>query len=153
METTRWYSKRSRGEAPPIDRAADPIGWISSGLQYEGMATYVAFRALEMFPAPEFEDYQMLADADDRSRLRRRLNSLFARARSYTPEKLQKTAWRIGVQERAHYVIGGFMAQTIDEKLGRQALVETISEGPRSFIQKYNSVAAEDMKIVAGEGL
>jgi hypothetical protein len=43
------------------------------------------------------------------------------------------------------------MAQTIDEKLGRPALVDTIREGPRSFIRKYNSLVSEDMRITRFE--
>jgi hypothetical protein len=142
----------ARGDPGPVDREVDPVGWIAIGLQNEGMATYVAFRALDMYPAPEMKDYQMLTDPSARKRLRRRLNSLFAKAKSYTSERLQRTAWRIGVQERAHYVVGAFMAQTIDERLGRQALTGTISEGPRSFIDRYNALAADDMKILTDEG-
>jgi hypothetical protein len=39
------------------------------------------------------------------------------------------------------------MARTIDEELGRAALTDTIAAGPRSFIHKYNSLAAEDMRL------
>ncbi|UCE61363.1 MAG: hypothetical protein JSU63_06370 [Phycisphaerales bacterium] len=138
----------ARGNPGPVDREVDPVGWIAIGLQNEGMATYVAFRASDMFPAPGMEDYPLLVDPAARVRLCRRLNSLLAKAKSYSPDRLQSTAWRIGVLERAYYIVGAFMAQTIDEKLGRQALVQTISEGPRAFIHKYNALAPQDMKIV-----
>ena len=32
------------------------------------------------------------------------------------------------------------MSKIIDEKLGRNVLVETISKGPRSFLLAYNSL-------------
>ncbi len=35
------------------------------------------------------------------------------------------------------------MARTIDSELGRNTLIETIREGPMSFVQRYNSVVAE----------
>ena len=141
----------ARSNAEPVDRTVDPLGWIAAGLQYEGMATYVGFEARDMFPAPEMEDYPMLVDPAARERLHRRLNSLLAKAAGYPPDRLQRTAWRIGVQERAYYVVGAFMAQTIDERLGRRALVETITEGPRFFIRRYNSVATEDRRIAVAE--
>lgn len=137
-------------EVGPFPRGGE-LARLPFDLQYEGMATYVAYRAAEMFPAPQDRDYQMLEDEAARKRLLKRLNSLFAKARSYAPERLKKTAWRIGVQERAYYVVGALMAQTIDEKLGRSSLVETIAEGPRVFLKRYNELAPEEEELrVAG---
>ena len=40
------------------------------------------------------------------------------------------------------------MASIIDDKLGREALVETVKTGPRSFISEYNNVAEDEMKLL-----
>jgi tetratricopeptide (TPR) repeat protein len=40
------------------------------------------------------------------------------------------------------------MARTIDETIGREALVELVSRGPRTFVQTYNTVAPDTMRIL-----
>jgi hypothetical protein len=133
-------------DAGPFPRGGE-LARLPFDLQYEGMATYVGYRAAGMFPAPHDRDYQMLDDDDARKRLLRRVNSLFTRAGSYAPERLKKTAWRIGVQERAYYVVGAHMARTIDDRLGRPALVETIAAGPPDFMRVYNGLVPEAERV------
>jgi hypothetical protein len=41
--------------------------------------------------------------------------------------------------ERLWYVAGFHMAKTIDERLGRERLNETIRSGPSSFFEAYES--------------
>jgi hypothetical protein len=40
------------------------------------------------------------------------------------------------------------MAKTIDEKLGRDALVAAIPKGPRSFLHTYNSLVDEKLRVL-----
>ena len=43
-------------------------------------------------------------------------------------------------KKRLWYIAGAHMAQAIDEHFGRESLVETVREGPRSFFERYNSL-------------
>jgi tetratricopeptide (TPR) repeat protein len=62
-------------------------------------------------------------------------------------EELRHELWRVGVEQRAYYVGGAYMAKTIDERLGRDALIATIVVGPRSFVRTYNSLVDERRRI------
>lgn len=116
-----------------------------TSFQNEGLATYVAYKALPTFPASGEKDYAMLEDPSKVQQLREELNRLFARAESMSPERLRKETWNLGVQRRAYYVVGAHMARTIDDKLGPETLVDTILRGPRFFVGTYNSVAEAGM--------
>lgn len=120
---------------------------LLTGLQNEGMATYVAYLAQSMFPCPVERDFRLLEKPTEVRRRLTMLNSLFSNAESLPPEELRREAWETGVENRGYYVVGGYMARTIDEKSGRNTLVETIRTGPRSFIDTYNSLAEEEMKV------
>lgn len=108
-------------------------------LQNEGMATYVGFRAVAMYPAAAEKDYPLLANPADVIDLRHKLNALFGQAATLSAEDLQKRSWDIGVMQRAYYIVGADMARTIEAKAGRKVLIETISKGPRSFVAAYNA--------------
>jgi hypothetical protein len=116
-------------------------------LHNEGMATYVGYTAQRFFPSTCEVDYEMLDNHKRVKALRDKINKLFKNARSMTPEKLKKQAWKIGVDERGYYIVGGHMARTIDEKRGRESLVETVEKGSSHFIHAYNSLVEEDMRV------
>lgn len=120
---------------------------LLTGLHNEGMATYVAYTAQSMFPAPVERDFRLLQKLSEVKKRVKMLNRLFRKVQSLSPEKLQRESWRTGVVERTYYVVGGYMAKTIDEKSGRNKLVETIITGPRCFIDTYNSLAEEGMRL------
>jgi hypothetical protein len=108
-------------------------------LQNEGMATYVAYKAVALYPAAGDKDYPLLTNPADVIELRRKLNALFGQAASLPADELQKRSWDVGVMQRAYYIVGADMARTIEGKAGRKALVETITKGPRSFVATYNA--------------
>jgi hypothetical protein len=116
-------------------------------LQNEGTATYVGYTAASLFPAPDEVDYQLLEDPRDVDRLLKEVNGLFAKAGTVSDEELQRLAWRKGVTDRGYYIVGAHMARTIDSRLGRAALIETLSAGPLSFVRTYNSLVERDMKV------
>ena len=120
------------------------INQIYGGLQNEGMATYVGYKALKEFPRCRTDmlkdDYQMFENDEDVKALRNKMNELFKKAFTLGEKELKDALWQVGSIDRAYYVVGCFMARTIDEKLGRNALVETISSGPKSFLRTYNSL-------------
>ncbi len=120
-------------------------------LQNEGLATYVAYEAQGMFPAPDERDYPMLDDAEQVRRLRSLLNGLFTQFGVASDEQISQWAWRRGVTMRGYYVVGAHMARTIERELGRAALIGTMSEGPVSFVRTYNSlVSAQERLLVPG---
>jgi len=141
-------SRPGRTEAPLADAR---LYEMLDALQNEGLATYVAYEARTVFPAPGERDYPMLDNAGDVRRLRDLLNGLFALSGTAGEAQLQQWAWRRGVTMRGYYVVGAHMGRTIDRELGRDALIETIGEGPASFVRAYNAlVPASERLLVPG---
>jgi len=116
-------------------------------LQNEGMATYVGYQAVPLFPAPDEVDYRLLENPDDVVRLLKEVNGLFAQAGKVSDEELQQLSWRKGVTDRGYYIVGAHMAQVIDSRLGRAALIGTLSKGPLSFVTMYNPLVGEEMRV------
>ncbi|UCG33493.1 MAG: tetratricopeptide repeat protein [Phycisphaerales bacterium] len=119
-----------------------------STLHNEGLATFVAYKAQHLFPAPAEQDYTLLDDPARVRRAHKLVNRLLREAETLSPDKLCKDAWRIGVEQRAFYVLGAHMARTIDENVGRDAVADTIARGPRSFVSAYNNVVDEEQRVV-----
>lgn len=116
-------------------------------LHNEGMATYVGYSAQDFFPSTCEADYEMLDSPKTVRTLRGKINELLEDAQSMAPEKIRKQAWKAGVDERGYYIVGGHMARTIDERLGRDALAETVEKGPSEFVHVYNRLVEENMQI------
>jgi len=116
-------------------------------LHNEGLATYVGYLAQGFFPAKGMPDYQMLEDTAEVRRQIGEINRLFGIAENTPIDSLRKNAWETGVTKRGYYVVGAHMARTIDEKLGRDALLETVVMGPLSFIDIYNSLVENELKV------
>ena len=117
-------------------------------LQSFGMATYVGRQALKIFPAEDIPYFALLEDDSEVIRLRSELNSLYSKAQAMPEAELRKAAVETGVRGGAYAVFGAYMAKTIEERLGRPALVETVATGPLSFVRTYNSVAGENERII-----
>lgn len=138
-------SRPGRTEAPLADAL---LYEMLDVLQNEGLATYVAYEAQASFPAPGERDYPMLDNAGDVRRLRGLLNGLFALSGTASEAQLRQWAWRRGVTMRGYYVVGAHMGRTIDRETGRDALIETIREGPASFVRAYNALVPEPERLV-----
>jgi len=48
---------------------------------------------------------------------------------------------------KGFYIVGAYMAMTMENELSREALVQTISGGYGAITCTYNSVAVESMQI------
>jgi len=116
-------------------------------LQNEGMATYVAWRASDLYADPENRDYRMLEDPDEVRRLRGEINSLLAAGSKLDSAELRQRSWDRGVQRRAYYVVGAHMARVIERKAGRDGLAATVSAGPWSYVKAYNASVSENERI------
>jgi hypothetical protein len=131
--------------APLPEGYWDPVLEALVGLQNEGMAVYVAHEAESLFPAPLESDFH-----GSQAAVRRQLhdlNELLAGAGSLPEDELRSRLTEVGFRDKAFYRVGSYMAETIDQALGREALVRTISEGPCSFVRTYNRVTGEDVRI------
>lgn len=116
-------------------------------LQNEGLATYAGYLAAEKYPDDPFRDLARLKTPADVRQAVSQVNSLMVDAASQPGDDFRKKLFQVGVQQRALYVAGGFMAKTIDERLGRRALALSMETGPRSFISSYNSLVEDPLKI------
>jgi tetratricopeptide (TPR) repeat protein len=61
--------------------------------------------------------------------------------------RLARKVTRFCLVQQNSYVVGAYMARTIEHQSGKQALVATVAEGPASFVRTYNSVAKEGMAL------
>ncbi|MFX0114731.1 MAG: DUF5700 domain-containing putative Zn-dependent protease [Candidatus Hodarchaeota archaeon] len=138
------FCRELRSEEPLEDES---VYRMLDNFQSEGICTYVGYQALEAFPAPDEKDYQLLDNILDVQRLLKDLNEVFSKVRDLSTEDLQKLAWEKCVIGRAYYVVGAYMCKIIEEKEGREALIQTLTTGPLSFIKRYNSLVNEELEI------
>lgn len=134
-----WRNTPQPGGVP------DPLQEALTALQNEGVAVYAAHEAERVFPAPLVTDYRERPSTVQKQI--GRLNALFAEATSLSGDEFRARLSGVGYGQKAIHNAGGHMAKTIDQRLGRKALVESIERGPEWFVQAYNSVAEPGMKI------
>jgi tetratricopeptide (TPR) repeat protein len=115
-------------------------------LQNDGLAVYTQYLLYSYYPAPAEMELILLESKPALKLLTGRVNRLLQETAVLSEAEILGKAFR-GVNQRALYVVGAHMARTIDESLGRDALVETVRQGPRSFVVTYNRVAEEGMEI------
>ncbi|MBN2149430.1 MAG: hypothetical protein JW726_18725 [Anaerolineales bacterium] len=121
------------------------------GLQNEGIATCIEYKQTKEFPPPyEYFLYRL----DKRPIVRwyiREFNELFSVAKAKPAGVAHDEVYRqiasLAYQKKGFYVVGAAMALTIEEELGRQALIQTVEGGYQAFADAYNSVADEEMRI------
>ncbi len=117
-------------------------------LQSEGMATYVAYRALELFPSDyRHIDYDLLEDDSKVKKALGQVGMLIEHARTLEIDSLGKEAWNIGVTERAFYIAGAYMARVIEEKYGTEFLAGLVSKGSLQFAREYNALVSDEYRI------
>lgn len=114
----------------------------------EGVCTYVGYRVLPLFPAPDEKDYRLLADPAEVKRLTRDLNSVLAQVGVLPDQEVQKLTWDLCIAGRAFYIVGAHMCRTIDDRRGRAALIDTLLSGPVSFLNLYNSLVEQEAQIL-----
>ena len=124
---------------------------ILDNIVNEGICTYVGYCALPIFPAENERDYVMLDDPQEvRSQLAE-TNQVLSQFRKIPDEALSKISWNKGVIDRAYYVTGAYICQTIDHHAGRKALIDVYSKGPLSIIGMYNTLVGSDMAVFIPE--
>ena len=118
-------------------------------LQSEGMATFVAYKALNLFPSDyRHPDYELLENDSTVKMAIHQINLLSEMAMTMPIDTLLQECWKLGVEERAYYVAGGYMASIIEEKHGTEFLAALVKEGSINFVKEYNLLVPEDYKLV-----
>lgn len=120
---------------------------ILDNMHNEGFCTYVAYKALPIFPAPDEVDYRLAENASDVERLFGQVNSVFSRIDQLSEEELQKLVMEKCIMGRGYYIVGISMCKMIEQRLGRIALVNTLTNGPVSFLLLYNSLVKEKNRL------
>jgi len=120
-------------------------------LHAEGIATYVGYTIQDVFPSV-IQDHVMMNNPNIVREKIAHVNDIFEKAGTMEAGKLRAMSWDVGVGERAYYITGGHMARTIDQNIGRAALVSTIENGPLSFIDTYNRLVPKEEQILRFPG-
>ena len=121
------------------------------GLQNEGIATHIEDTLSEKYPSP-FEWFLYVLDQKTIVRWYiHSMNELFAEA-SIIPtgdayNDLYRRIGALGYRRKGFYIVGAYMANIIEDQLGREALTQTILDGYEHFADTYNGLVEEDMRI------
>ena len=106
-------------------------------IQNEGMATYIASHIWKLYPNVYIYDYELLSDPSRIIIAFNELRELFDKFQNDDIASIKKAIWDIGIVKRIFYVTGAYIAQIIEEKFGRERLIQTILNGPKDFIDIY----------------
>ena len=115
-------------------------------LQNDGLAVYTQYLLSSLYPKPGEFDFLIIKNNFLVKILLNRVNGLLQETDVLSETEAVLRAFT-GKNAKALYLVGAYMALTIDENLGRDVLVETVSKGPRSFITTYNTIAEDGMEV------
>jgi len=126
------------------------VSSVLQNLQAEGFCTYIAYRAQHLYPAPDEVDFKLADDPAAVDRLFADLNEVFAQARggSLTEAEFGNLSWEKGVMGRAFYIPGMHMCKAIDERLGRDALIQSMLDGPSAWVRLYGTIAPAGHRLI-----
>ncbi|UCG60839.1 MAG: hypothetical protein JSV52_10970 [Candidatus Zixiibacteriota bacterium] len=131
----------------PVDEETF-IRFCYAYLQSEGMATYVSYKALGLFPSDyKHTDFDLLEDDSQVKKAFSYIGMLLDDAKTLAIDSLLKEAWNVGVSERAFYLAGAHMARVLEEKHGSEFLAGLVSKGSLEFAREYNAIATNDYAI------
>lgn len=120
-------------------------------LQNEDMATYISHQLNPRYPSP-FEWFPYAVDRESVVRLSiNEMNDLIAIAQTKPTGEAHGEIYRriasLCYQRKGFYIVGAHMTRTIQTESGRDAPVQTISDGYHAFADAYSPIAEKDMKI------
>ena len=121
---------------------------VLRNIHNEGICTYVAYKARNIFPAPDEKDFHYLDDIETVNTHFNNVNYILGEIGNLPEEELDKLIWDVGVIGRSFYVVGAHMCQVIEDLYGKAILVETLSQSPKKFIEIYNQKANPKRKII-----
>lgn len=123
------------------------LWFVMDNIHSEGVCTYIAYKALDIFPAPDEKDFQMLDNPDEVTKHIKNTNMILGKIGKVSEEELNKLAWDVGVIGRSYYVAGAHMCRVIEERAGKEALKQTIIDVPEAFFDAYNALVETDQQL------
>jgi hypothetical protein len=108
----------------------------------EGLAVYAPYERRRREDGLNHVDYRLHGDRKERDRIMGEYFTIWDDLRSMPERSFREDDFALIERlsgERLWYVAGFHMAKTIDERLGRERLNETIRSGPSSFFEAYES--------------
>jgi hypothetical protein len=120
-------------------------------LQNEGIATHIEHELSKQFPSP-FEWFLYLIDQEPIVRWYiNGMNELLAVAMTKPTgdayEDIYRRIGSLGYRRKGFYIVGAYMAMTIERELGREVLIQTIVDGYDTFADTYNVLVDEEMRV------
>ena len=123
-----------------------PTNVILYTLQNDGMAVYTQYLLSSVYSYRTDIELMFLRFKPAVKIMVNRVNELIGEIDTLDEEELMQKVY-FSSKRRALYIAGAYMAKTIDERLGRDSLIETVRQGPSSFISTYNMIADDGMEI------
>ncbi|TXT53846.1 MAG: hypothetical protein BAJATHORv1_110038 [Candidatus Thorarchaeota archaeon] len=128
-----------------LKKTSDLLSAVRYATHLEGLAVYAPMAIRLEQKGLSHEDYQALIDSKVR---KERVNEYFKTyrdlkdtpIRELTSDDMEILEVMSGRNKRLWYITGAHMAESIDKKLGRNQLVQTIVDGPESFFQAYSEI-------------
>ena len=136
------YEKRVSQLKSDLKTTQDLLEAIHYATHLEGMATYAPLKRRLAENGRTHPDYPILLNENERLSLVREFFKNYESIRKTANRPLVERDFEVMTlmsdKKRLWYIAGAHMAQVIDEHFGRDSLVETIREGPKSFFERYN---------------
>jgi len=123
--------------------SVEPIGNLIKYLTHlEGMAAYAPLEIRQKENAMDVDrDTIDLQNSELMAELEREFFEIYFHFKNNPDEILTDEDWaKFGVVSQLWYRVGAYMAKTIDIKLGREKLVNLISEPSVGFINVYRRI-------------
>ena len=120
----------------------DLLGAAMYSTHLEGLAVYAAYGKRFREAGLNHLDYRLYGDKRERDRIVEEYFGILDELRCEPVRSLREDDFGLIERlsgERLWYVAGLHMAKTIDERLGRERLNETMRRGPGSFFEAYES--------------
>ena len=108
----------------------------------EGLAVYAPYERRRREDGLNHVDYRLYGDRKERDKIIEEYFNIWDDLRNIPERSFRENDFGLIERlsgERLWYVAGLHMAKTIDERLGRETLTETMKSGPGSFFEAYES--------------
>ena len=124
----------------------DLLWLVHYATHLEGMAVYTPLRRRSRDGCMSHEDYQVLKSPKETETRLKKYFGYLEKLKSEESRPLTDSDFDIieemsGRNQRLWYITGAYMAKTIDAKLSRQALTDTISKGHDYFFRLYSELS------------
>ena len=121
------------------------------GLQNEGIATHIEDELSEQYPSP-FEWFLYVLNQKTIvhwyiNGMNKLLKEGMAKPTGDAYNDVYRRIGALGYRRKGFYIVGAYMAQTIENELGRDALTQTIVDGYDRFADIYNGLVEAEMRI------